>query len=616
VLKTSPSEVTVTFSEVPDPRLSSIRVLDSSGTAHQQGKAAAVPAQPTTLQVPVGHLDNGVYTVTWQTLSHVDGHIASGSFAFGVGVSPAGAATKAAVTKAPEPSNGAVAARWLMYAGLMSLFGLAVFRLFAVARTPAPLKILAIVGWLLAAAGIASITQTARTAAHVPLGKLLSSSLGHQLALRGIPTTAAAVAVVLFVAVPRKRRWPAVLLAIAAGAAMWGDVATSQAAAARSWRWFHEASQWVHFASAAVWAGGLAALVLTLRSLGGPERGRAARRFSRVAGIAIVAIAATGAERAITEVGAWGRLWSVTFGRWVFLKIVLFAVIVALGAVNRYRSVDRAESSPGRLRRVGGVELLLIALVLVATGFLQNLAPATSAVAPKAPAPLVVSGHDFATTVRVRLSISPGMAGFNQFTARVVDYDSGKPVIADKVSLHFDFPSRPDVGSSDLTLSRQRDGSYGGQGANLALDGRWNVTVLVARGVNSVEVPLVVTTKTPPQTITTSVQPGLPTIYTIHLSAGRSVQVYLDPGKVGVLNEFHHTYLGADGNELKIDQASVAATAPGQATATALTTRQLDPLGHFVSDLPPGPAGRYRFTIDATTADGGDISAHIDIDVR
>jgi hypothetical protein len=138
-----------------------------------------------------------------------------------------------------------------------------------------------------------------------------------------------------------------------------------------------------------------------------------------------------------------------------------------------------------------------------------------------------------------------------------------------------------------------------------------------------------VTTRTPPQTITASVQAGLPTIYTIHLSAARSIQVYLDPGKVGVLNEFHHTYLGPDGNELKIDQASVVAVTLGlptakegagkglvQSNSMTLTTRQLDPLGHFVSDFPPSPPGRYRFNIDATTADGAAITAHIDIDVR
>ena len=40
----------------------------------------------------------------------------------------------------------------------------------------------------------------------------------------------------------------------------------------------------------------------------------------------------------------------------------------------------------------------------------------------------------------------------------------------------------------------------------------------------------------------------------------RAVQVYLDPGRLGVLNEFHHTYLAPDGSELNIDQASVSTT--------------------------------------------------------
>ncbi|MBV8559831.1 MAG: copper resistance protein CopC/CopD [Acidimicrobiia bacterium] len=614
VLKVPPTEVTVTFGEVPDPALSSLRVLDSSGAAHQQGRTSAVPGQPATLRVAVGHLDTGVYTVTWTTVSHVDGHLASGSFAFGVGVSPgnAGAAT-AAVVKSPPPSNGAVAARWLMYVGLMALFGLGVFRLIAVEQTPRRLKVLAAAAWIVGATGIAGITQWARTAAHLPLGHLLSSSLGHQLVLRGAPMAAAGLAVVIFVAVSGRRRWPAVLVAATAALVMWGDVATAHAAAAHSWRWFDEASQFVHFASAGLWAGGLAALVLTLGVLGRPERALAAKRFSTAAGVALLLIAASGAQRALSEVGAWGRFWSNTFGRWVLLKIVLFCILAALGAVNRYRNVDRADVSPRPLRRVSGVELFVIAIVLVATGFLQNLAPAASAAPPKPPPPVVAAGHDFGTTVRVSLAVSPGMAGFNQFTARIVDYDTAKPLVADTVSLHFVYPSRPDVGSSDLTLTRQRNGTYAGQGANLALDGMWNVTVLVARGVNSVEVPLQLTTRTPPQTVTLSRQPGLPTIYTIHLSAGRSVQVYLDPGKRGVLNEFHHTYLAADGSELNIDQVAVAATPPGQSTATTLTTRKLDPFGHYVSDLPPGPSGRYHFTMDATTVDGAQLTAHLDI---
>src|SRR5205807_4868375 len=143
--------------------------------------------------------------------------------------------------------------------------------------------------------------------------------------------------VVVFVVAGARRAWPAALVAAAAALAMWGDVATSHAAAAHSWRWFDEASQLIHFASAGLWAGGLAALLITLGPLGPPERVLAAKRFSTAAGVALVVIAASGAQRALNEVGAWGRLWSNTFGKWVLLKIVLFAALAGLGALNRYR---------------------------------------------------------------------------------------------------------------------------------------------------------------------------------------------------------------------------------------------------------------------------------------
>ena len=123
--------------------------------------------------------------------------------------------------------------------------------------------------------------------------------------------------------------------------------------------------------------------MVTLGPLGPPERVLAAKRFSTAAGVALVVIAASGGQRALNEVGAWGRLWSNTFGKWVLLKIVLFAALAGLGALNRYRNVGRTGTSPGPLRRVTGVELLVVGMVLVATAFLQNLAPATSATRPR-----------------------------------------------------------------------------------------------------------------------------------------------------------------------------------------------------------------------------------------
>ena len=48
----------------------------------------------------------------------------------------------------------------------------------------------------------------------------------------------------------------------------------------------------------------------------------------------------------------------------------------------------------------------------------------------------------------------------------------------------------PDVPATALALERAGDGRYEGTGANLAFDGRWQVTALIQRGAGSVSVPL------------------------------------------------------------------------------------------------------------------------------
>ena len=88
------------------------------------GKATPVPGNPAILTIRVQNMTKGVYTVTWRTVSKVDGHLASGSFNFGVGVVPK-AGTTAASGSSPPPSLQAVAGRWLFDAGLLVLIGAA-----------------------------------------------------------------------------------------------------------------------------------------------------------------------------------------------------------------------------------------------------------------------------------------------------------------------------------------------------------------------------------------------------------------------------------------------------------------------------------------------------------
>ena len=72
--------------------------------------------------------------------------------------------------------------------------------------------------------------------------------------------------------------------------------------------------------------------------------------------------------------------------------------------------------------------LTLAAVVLVAAGFLQSLAPPSSSVGRrKSPPPLHLTASDFGTTVKIGLDISPGTAGFNRFTLRATDFDTAAP---------------------------------------------------------------------------------------------------------------------------------------------------------------------------------------------
>src|SRR3954454_2598421 len=134
VLKRGPSAVTITFGEEADPALSTITVLDATGGHREVGKHPSAQAgNPSVLTTNVKDMRDGVYTVSWRTVSEVDGHLASGSFNFGVNVVPK-AGTTTATGSTPSPSFAALLGRWLFDAGLIVLIGSAFVALLAMRR--------------------------------------------------------------------------------------------------------------------------------------------------------------------------------------------------------------------------------------------------------------------------------------------------------------------------------------------------------------------------------------------------------------------------------------------------------------------------------------------------
>ena len=82
-----PSKIIIDFSERPDPSVSTIQVLNSKNERIDKGDFAIIGNHGRKAMTTLySHkLTDGVYTVSWMTQSADDGHIARGSYAFGIG---------------------------------------------------------------------------------------------------------------------------------------------------------------------------------------------------------------------------------------------------------------------------------------------------------------------------------------------------------------------------------------------------------------------------------------------------------------------------------------------------------------------------------------------------
>ncbi|MGM7644618.1 cytochrome c oxidase assembly protein [Nocardia sp. JW2] len=121
----------------------------------------------------------------------------------------------------------------------------------------------------------------------------------------------------------------------------------------------------LHMISAAVWVGGLVA-VLAHAMRGGADTDVAARRFSLAATVAIVVIALSGVINAWVRVPA-AELFTTTYGRLVLAKTAALVLLAGLGFLQR-RAALPALAADARDRaaliRFAGVEMLIFAATI------------------------------------------------------------------------------------------------------------------------------------------------------------------------------------------------------------------------------------------------------------
>ncbi|MEV4870589.1 copper resistance CopC/CopD family protein [Streptomyces syringium] len=356
VVRTAPQRITLHFSEGVLLNADSIRVLDPAGERVEQGGPEHVDGKSDSAAVALrAGLADGTYTVAWQAVS-ADSHPVAGAFTFSIGA-PSKTTVKATATVTEvDPAVEVLydTGRYAAYAGFVLLVGGCVFA--GVCRSSRPVQRIAVGGWITLFASTAALLllRGAYTSGKglgdvldlALLGDVLATKPGAALLSRLLLLSAAAVFLaVLFGSYAREdddrtrgeRRDVAYGLGIGGTVVAVGLAATwamAEHASVGIQAWLAMPVDVVHLVAVAVWLGGLAALLATLRS--GEPLGRAAVvRFSRLAFASVCALVATGLYQSWRQVGSWDALTGTSYGRWLLIKAGLVIVLVGVAYFSR-----------------------------------------------------------------------------------------------------------------------------------------------------------------------------------------------------------------------------------------------------------------------------------------
>jgi len=177
-------------------------------------------------------------------------------------------------------------------------------------------------------------------------------------------------------------------------------------------RYIHLGSDAVHVLAAGAWIGALPGLISLFKRTGDlptPERfalsASAARRFSTMGLGTVAALAVTGLVNTSYLVGSIAALFGTGYGRLLVCKLLLFAVMVVLAAINRLRATpqltlaattgigETGRDALARLRRNAVLEMGGGALIVGIVAVLGLTMPAAHMLHHEHPAPTTSEHH-------------------------------------------------------------------------------------------------------------------------------------------------------------------------------------------------------------------------------
>lgn len=498
VLEGSPARVRLTFSESVTLVTGSLRVFDSEGKRVDEG----LPTQPgSSANVAVDlkpDLPSGSYAVAWRVIS-ADTHPVHGGFVFSVRRSGSVTGLDKLIDQPSQPgyeTAGAVL-RGIGYAGSFLVVGAAMFVAFVRRRAGSDRQVargLALVTVVTVLALVWELPVSAALATGEGMGSLFSSGVAEQVLGQGTALTIAGVALAAVAGLASVwvsgRRAPRVA-ALVSVALLAGAFIASGHTRSGDPVWLMCLADGVHVAAGAIWFGGVAMLVWSVRNrrraepVGDPKvAADEVAAFSRLATGAIIAVGAAGLVMAFIEVGSLRGLTETGYGRLVLAKMALLVVLALLGGFNHFRLVPALRARPDRparwryLGRTLRAEAFALVAVLGVTAVLVSGVPSRTALASQAVYSATAQLGTPADRSSANLVIDPARTGPSTLHLYLLD-EHGRPD-DDEKSVEVQLTqSELGIGPIDKELHRAGPGHFLVDGTLFTVPGEWTVTIRV-----------------------------------------------------------------------------------------------------------------------------------------
>jgi len=442
------NQVTVHFDESVQWQYSTIGIEDTKGHSVLAGKPqvanreAVLPLQPGT---------SGALRVSWRLVG-VDAHPVTGAYVFGIGAAGAAGATdidtaiRRMAGSLGEGRVGSAGLNWAIRAGrsveiavLYVVLGLLLLRLLILDKMPAPARpgpgaatvasiaavepdrgyrIMRTLGIVAAVAMPLLFTlYVARldsAVGHVPLGKVLFSSLAEEWAMKTVLWIGIAAAAVYGMRhYPRgARQHDLLILSLAAAAAIAFGFNTHANGLSPGPLW--TAMMFGHVMVTAFWAGGLVALLLIVFPGGDPQRvWPAVSRFSNIMTVTLGLIVISGLVMLFRLLsGNIKGMWCSDFGLVAGFKMAVVGIAIVIGAINNrvvayQRRAMEAPVNKFRPRKERSLHSLRRLIVIEA--FVLGGAVLLSGALGETQLPSVFKGHFFPADLQE--NVRPGLFG-------------------------------------------------------------------------------------------------------------------------------------------------------------------------------------------------------------